>query len=403
MSENTYKCPHCSEVNERSALKCTKCEQNTTIATLKSLGTGSAPKDFVWPLIPAEELTLGSATRCDIVVPSNRLSPHHCTLTYEDGAYFINTINNQRPAYIGVQQVLEGMPKKLENGMVVKIGLDQLRITYQNLSTSEQNLMTDKQKASAKEERNHSMNPIAARMMLIMGYLQELHASLDLKELMSNSVDAILKLTGLDRGYAFVVEYNEAGEMNLNEFISRKTGGEDFVEKDYTISKSMLTKVLQSNGAVIIDDADQAELSTHSMRDFKIKTLVCVPIMKFDKETQKSKLLGIIYCDKLLATTKLPAHTQSTLQLLSQLITENFERCQVYADSLHTLSHIGEFINHVAEELDVVSDNFQVISSKLHEDYSEGHDENLKIYLQHIVDQSGKLHEITTTLKESIE
>ena len=262
--------------------------------------------------------------------------------------------------------------------------------------------MTDKQKAKAKEDRNHSMNPIAARMMLIMGYLQELHSSLDLRELMSNSVDSILKLTGLDRGYAFVVEYNEAGEMNLNEFVSRKVGGENLIEKDYTISKSMLTKVLQSNGAVIIDDADQAELSTNSMRDFKIKTLVCVPITKFDKETQKSKLLGIIYCDKLLATTKLPAHTTSTLQLLSQLIAENFERCQVYADATQTLAGVGDYVGHVAEELDVVSDNFNVISEKLKEDYAGAGDDNLSLYLQHIEDQAGKLHEIVSNLKETL-
>ena len=403
MSTTTYKCPHCSEVNEKSSSKCSECDKNTSVATLKSLGTGSAPKDFVWPLVPADELLVGAATRCDIVVPSNRLSPHHCTLTFEDGHFYVHTLHEQRPAFVGMQKVAKDSPRKLENGMTLKVGLDQLRITYQNLSPEEQNLMTDKQKATAKEDQNHSMNPIAARMMLIMGYLQELHASLDLRELMSNSVDAILKLTGLDRGYAFVVDYNEAGEMNLNEFISRKVGGQDFVEKDYTISKSMLTKVLQSNGAVIVDDADQGELSTHSMRDFKIKTLVCMPITKFDKETQKSKLLAIIYCDKLLATTKLPGHTQSTLQLLSQLIAENFERCQVYAETTQTLSGVGDYIHHVTEELDVISDNFNVISAKLKEDYSEAGDKNMNIYLQHIEDQSTKLHEIVTNLKETLE
>ncbi|NQZ59952.1 MAG: hypothetical protein HRT88_21070, partial [Lentisphaeraceae bacterium] len=91
------------------------------------------------------------------------------------------------------------------------------------------------------------MTPMAGRLMLVLGYMKELHGALNLKDLYNSAIDAVLSVTGMDRGYGFLVT-NENDQLKLKEIATRKKGNE-FFEQDYTISKSMLTRVLKAKGA----------------------------------------------------------------------------------------------------------------------------------------------------------
>ncbi len=171
---------------------------------------------------------------------------------------------------------------------------------------------------------NDEMSPMAGRLMLTLGYIKEFQGALSLKDLYNSAIDAVLSVTSMDRGYGFLIEYKQ-DQMSLKEITSRKKG-KDFFEKDYTISKSMLKKVIKANGAVIVEDADSKVESTVSIRDFKIKSVVCLPLMLYDKETKKELLRGIIYADKMM-TGKIPDHAKTTLQMLTELVAVNIERC----------------------------------------------------------------------------
>ena len=213
--------------------------------------------------------------------------------------------------------------------------------------------------AKAEEE---SMSPMAGRLMLILGYMKELQGALNLKDLYNSAIDAVLSVTGMDRGYGFLIQYKQ-DQMSLKEITSRKKG-QDFFEKDYTISKSMLRKVIKANGAVVIDNADTNVESTVSMRDFKIKSLVCLPLMLYDKESKKEVLRGIIYADKMM-TGKLPEHSRTTLQMLTELIAINIDRCIKYKDMQGTWESYNTFFVDVAQELKILSDNLGIISNSM--------------------------------------
>lgn len=362
-SIQTFNCPSCQAVNNQGDPVCSKCGESLTIATLKSLGTGNVPEDFVWPIFPYD-MTIGSSTSNDIVIPSNRVAKKHCRFVHQNGSVFIDRSDKANVVLVNRNNIQVGIIQKLNEGATLKIGLDEFKIVYHNIAQSEMNLKTEAEKVQRKVDRKHAINPVASRLMLILGYLQELHASMDVKDLLSNSVDAVLKLTGLDRGYAFIVEYVD-DQMSLKEVISRKLGGLDFFEKDYTISRSMLTKVMQSNGAVIIEDADSDSLSTNSMRDFKIKSVVCLPLVRKNPQTQEVDLLGVIYADKMMATTKLPKHIQSTLQTLSQLIVANLDRCQKFKEARDMCEQYDEYLRNLASEINTVGENLNVIAENM--------------------------------------
>ena len=243
-----------------------------------------------------------------------------------------------------------------------------------------------------KDTGENSMSPMAGRLMLVLGYMKEFQGALDIKQLYSSAIDAVLSVTGMDRGYGFVVNYKQ-GQMSLKEVTSRKQGN-DFFENDYTISKTMLKRVIKANGAVIIDDADSSAESTASMRDFNIKSVICLPLILHDKETKKDILRGIIYADKMM-TGKLPDHIRTTLQMLTELIALNIDRCLKYQEMTSTLQTYKDFLKMNSQQLEDISDNLGVISEAVEKGLNNDHE----ALLQHTLGQSKELQEIIGNLR----
>ena len=376
----TFSCFNCQSINEKGNTSCNDCGELTTLAFLKSRGTGNVPKDFIWALYPYD-MNIGSSTSNDIVIPSNRLEKKHCKLVFQKDSFFVERTSKENPVLINGHNVQLGVKQKLSNGAIVKLGLDEIQITYHlTISQTDMNIKTEKERTQIKLDKEYSVNQSSNRLMMMLGYLQELHSSTDIRELLSSSVDAVLKLTGLDRGYAFITEYHE-DQMSLQEVVSRKVGGLDFKEKDYKISKSMLQRVLQGDGSVIIENADLNSISSNSMRDFKIKSLVYLPLNQVDPETKETRLLGVIYADKMMATAALPAHTQSTLQMLMQMIVSNIGRCMSYQEAIDTCNQYNEYFKNLADELTTIHGNIAVIAENMEKSVGQDSFKSLGKYL----------------------
>jgi hypothetical protein len=259
---------------------------------------------------------------------------------------------------------------------------------------SERKAATGRAQKESVNPQDESMSPMAGRLMLILGYMQEFQGALNIKELYNSAIDAVLSVTGMDRGYGFLIEYNQ-DQLSLKEITSRKKG-KDFFEEDYTISKSMLKKVIKANGAVIIDNADTSVESTVSMRDFKIKSIVCLPLMLHDKESKKDVLRGIIYADKMMIG-KLPDHARTTLQMLTELIAVNIDRCIKFQEMQGTWESYNTFFKDVANELNILSENIDIISQAVKS--STNLDQKGEL-TQHVNDQKNRLHEIINSLRD---
>ncbi|MCH2207087.1 MAG: FHA domain-containing protein [Lentisphaerales bacterium] len=393
----TFPCPHCGAINDKTNVSCSSCKELTTLAFLKSRGTGNAPKDFIWPLFPYD-MTIGSGTSNDIAIPSNRLEKKHCSLIFQNDSFFLERTSKENPVLINGHNIQLGVKQKLTNGTLIKLGLDELKITYHKLSQSDMNIKTEKERIQLKLDKEYSVNQTSNRLMLLLGYLQELHSSTDIKELLSSSVDAVLKLTGLDRGYAFITE-QQGDQLGLQEVVSRKLGGLDLKEQDYKISKSMLLKVLQGDGSVIIEDADAEASSSNSMRDFKIKSLVCLPLNKINPETKEKTLLGIIYADKMMATTSLPQNTKTTLQMLIQMIIANIDRCMTFQNTTGTCQQYNDYFANLSDELATIHNNLKVISENMEK--SQGKD-SFKSLAQYLTGEQQKMNTIIQNVNEAV-
>ena len=363
-----FECLKCKAENANDATSCVKCNESTIVATFKSIGTGTTPKDFVWPLMPCDA-KIGSTAINDIILPNSKIPTDACRLSYENNGFVVSPNYEHLVLHQGKFLSPEA-PRKLLHGEVIQVGSEQLRLLYVKISPQEKRRQSMASREQARKDLENARNPISMRLMLILGYLQELHSTLDLNELMNSSLDAVIKVANLDKAYAFLVEYDDEGNAQLQEMGARSADGVDLKEEEYSISQTVLTKVIHGGDVVFIEDTgDEIDMTSNSLVNFDIKTVVCMPLTYFDAETQETIIRAIIYADKAFLKGRLPDHCRSTLQLLSQMISGNLQKIQEVAtltDSYDTyLKQLSERICDIKvklEDTNLVEDGMSMLN-----------------------------------------
>jgi hypothetical protein len=96
-------------------------------------------------------------------------------------------------------------------------------------------------------------------------------------------------------------------------------------------------------------------------------------------------------------TGKMPEHSRTTLQMLTELIAINIDRCIKYKEMQGTWETYNSFFKDVASELKILSDNVGVISNAMRnaKDLNEKND-----LTQHTNAQKTRLLEIINSLKD---
>ena len=243
--------------------------------------------------------------------------------------------------------------------------------------------MIPRDRRAKKEELK--MSPDAARMMLIVGFLKSFKPGLTTHATLVSALKVLIDISGLNRAYAFMNTPSEEG-VNLQEVA--RVDGEEGVE-EYTISRSMLMKGMSSDGEPIIQDSEDVNDATISIHDFKICTVIVVPIMNF--ETQEVD--GVLYADKRFASKKLPAHVDYSLRLLSEAVSRALHvhsKEKIYSQSINSYN---EFLGNAADELEVISENLKKIAAAV--------GTNPLSELRGYIDgQSSKLNEISECISQ---
>ena len=104
-------------------------------------------------------------------------------------------------------------------------------------------------------------------------------------------------------------------------------------------------------------------------------------------------LLGVIYADKMMATTSLPKHIQSTLQTLSQLIVANLDRCQKFKEAKDMCEQYDEYLKNLSGEIHTIGENLGVISENMSQTSNVDNFQALHQYI------SGEHHKMTSIIR----
>jgi transcriptional regulator with GAF, ATPase, and Fis domain len=239
--------------------------------------------------------TIGGADENDVHVPRAGLEPTHAQISREPDGYWITgmtrdmSINGRREKH-----------KKLVDGDVVRIG--DVTLTWQAMDTAEaapapphtpvpSGPATPAQGVSTPKPSTPPGAPTGKTREIVSAYRrvhefsQKLLDNASTAALVETLLDAVVELTGADKGFLVMLDADGRPEVRA----ARQIDGAALVASE--LSDSILRKVFESKQPLVVADAlrDQNFNASASVVNLKLLSVMCCPLL------DRGELLGAIY------------------------------------------------------------------------------------------------------------
>ncbi|HSF81185.1 MAG TPA: GAF domain-containing sensor histidine kinase [Anaerolineales bacterium] len=128
------------------------------------------------------------------------------------------------------------------------------------------------------------------RLAAIYRVSQALSSSLDLDQVLNQVMDAVISLTGAERGFLMLVD-QDTNELRLK--AARNIEQETLLSKNMEVSQNVLESVLKSGEGVVTTDAQtDPRFARHgSVMFYALRSLMCAPLIV------RGMGIGVIYVD----------------------------------------------------------------------------------------------------------
>lgn len=143
-------------------------------------------------------------------------------------------------------------------------------------------------------ERVHSHEKEREQLRALQAISGTINSSLDLTEVLRQVMDAIIDLTGAERGFLMLTD-EESGALDVQ--IARNMDRETIARSSFDISRSIVERVAESGEPVVTINAqtDPRFSGQESIISYNLRSILCVPLKIRDRIT------GVIYADNRIA------------------------------------------------------------------------------------------------------
>jgi signal transduction histidine kinase len=191
------------------------------------------------------------------------------------------------------------------------------------------------------------------RLGALYSVSKSLGISLNLKDVLTQVMDAVIQLTGAERGFLTLID-PDTGNLDLR--AARNIEQETLQREDMEISRTVVHSVIQSGEGIVTTDAqtDPRFAQQESVIFYSLRSILCAPLRA------QGRIIGVIYVDNRAQSS---LFTQDDLEMLSAFANQAavaIENARLYTQTdqalkdrvaeLETLSQIDMQLN---ENLDL--------------------------------------------------
>jgi signal transduction histidine kinase len=278
-------CPRCDAAVANDAAACPRCGASLEAARLDVLQGEMAGQAF--PLF-RRAYSLGRARGNDLALADPSISKTHARLVIAEGAAYIEDLGSRHGVYVDSARVQRG---DLRDGSQIQLGNVTLRFT-----------LAPANGASGQADPR----PWMEQQKLLLSLVQALNSTLVVSEVLEQVVDAVMTITGAERG--FLLLEGEAGDGGaepvdgLQVRVARRRGGAEIPLGDvHGLSGSVVRKALHTREAVATGNAmaDPSLRTAESVILLDLRTIVCIPLLtaRVEGGVSTEHALGAIYVD----------------------------------------------------------------------------------------------------------
>jgi signal transduction histidine kinase len=287
MSARSMLCPKCGKDNAADAARCLYCGNSMAVAVLE-VTRGDLP-DKIRFLRP-RSYTVGRARNNDLSLNEPSISKTHAHIEYDDGRFFIEDQGSLHGIYVNAVKVQR---TELTSGAQVQLG---------NVSMKFSLLGGDNTTGAV------AKFPWIEQHQLLLSVVQTLNSTLVLNQVLEQVLDAVMKITGAERGFLLLVDNSQEGTRypaiaGLRLRAGRAPADRSPLADGRGISTSVVKRALETGEIVATGNAlaDPVLGEAASVVMLDLRTIVCIPLRSPRAEVDKSgsypRALGAIYVD----------------------------------------------------------------------------------------------------------
>ena len=269
---------------------------------------------FERSLVLSRSVTVGRHNHCEIVLSDSMVSRQHLRLDLVDGHWWAEDLGSSHGTFVRDQRVTR---TAFDPGATLRIADGAYFLT----------LKAESQSASE------------AHLQAILQTAHLLAEEVDLDELLEQTLDRLLMISGTDRGFLMLLE---GGELVIK--VQRNLGQE--VESSIQVSLSSVHSVFEKGTPIWIHNvADDAKLmSQQSIVDLQLKTILCLPL------TLQGKRIGVVYLDSRRIVTE-PVD-RPTFEAIVALCSIAIERTRLFEENLRNqvLATVGQVASAIVHD-----------------------------------------------------
>jgi len=228
--------------------------------------------------------TVGKAIGNDIVVPGAGVADTHVQILF-DGRFF-NLEEVDREAEITVNGKKKRRARLAHND---RIGLGQIELAFSLLGDPSFSILDTRSATSAQREAPSNLGGVRQ----LHAFSERLMRRGSVDDLLTDLLEAVVELTGADRGAVLLVEpaVDSDTERRVSIRASRNVRRDAIADEHGGISDSIVRKVLATGQPVIVSDAlaDTQFGRSESVLALKLSSVMCVPMLS------QGDLVGALY------------------------------------------------------------------------------------------------------------
>lgn len=187
-----------------------------------------------------------------------------------------------------------------------------------------------------------------ARLAALYRVSSVLGSSLQLTEVLNQVMDAVIQLTGAERGF-LILSDGPGGDLHLQ--AARNLQGKSLDQEDMQISRTLVQQVLRTGQGVVTTNAqrDARFAQQQSVMTYALRSILCVPLRV------RGQVTGAIYVDNKIKSGVFDDHDLEMMAAFAGQAAVAIENARLYTQTdaalaervaeLETLQHIDRQLN----------------------------------------------------------
>jgi signal transduction histidine kinase len=325
-------CPKCAAENPLDATRCSNCSDSLSVAVLEVI-RGELPEKIRF--LKPRPYAIGRARHNDIALNEPSISKLHARIDYQGGRFFVEDAGSMHGVYVNATKI-----RRVELVPGAQIQLGNVTLKFSPLG-------------SESETGAMAKLPWVEQQQLLLQLVQTLNATLVLSPVLEQVTDAIMHITGAERGFLLLSDNSPAASrypivagLRLRVVRGRADAK---AQSGHGISGPIVRRALEtgevistlrSRGQALSPPAPaRPDEDTHP-----VQTIVCLPLRSpragADGAGGFPRAIGVLYVDNSGSAQPFSEDALRAAEALARHAALAIENAQLFEREQHTIEEL---------------------------------------------------------------